>query len=112
MSIGLQTVFIQLPGLIQLAAIATFVLTGGEADPAVIFTSIMFFQLLQQPVTQMPNALSQIAQLLVGLARIGNFLKTDEQLVADDGVRKPGSSGAALMHPSERALDTPLPSEI
>ena len=79
MSIGLQTVFIQLPGLIQLAALTTYVLQGGVSDPSRIFTAIMFFQLLQQPVSQMPNALSIMVQLYVGLGRIGTFLKSDEQ---------------------------------
>ena len=87
MSIGLQTIFIQLPGLIQLAAIMTFVLTGGLSDPATIFTAIMFFQLLQQPVSQMPNALSIVVQLHVGLGRIGNFLKSEEQMPQGNDIR-------------------------
>ena len=77
--------FIQLPSLISCSH-ATFALSGAWPT-RIIFTVIMFFRLLQQPVSQMPNAISALIQMLVGLKRIGEFLKTEEKRDTGSDVR-------------------------
>ena len=75
MMMGLQAIFLQIPNLLLLSVFATHVLRNGSMEPAVVWVTIMLFQLLQQPITQLPNALSQSVQTMHGLDRIGTFLK-------------------------------------
>jgi hypothetical protein len=59
--LGMMCVYMQLPPLMQLSAYSTFVATGGEFSASRIFTAIQYFQLLQQPLSQLPNALTQVS---------------------------------------------------
>jgi len=77
-SVGLNAVFLQLPFLIQYFAFATYYLKGELFVPAIIFTAIQLFQALQQSLTQLPSAVSQLTQTIVAARRIQNFLLLEE----------------------------------
>jgi ATP-binding cassette subfamily C (CFTR/MRP) protein 1 len=78
MSMGLTTMFTQIPSLLQLGALLTYALTGGDISPQIVFVALPYFQQLQQPLTQIPMAISTLTQRRVGLERITTFMKLEE----------------------------------
>jgi ABC-type multidrug transport system fused ATPase/permease subunit len=76
--LGMMCVYMQLPELMQLAVYSTFVATGGVFSASRIFTAIQLFQLLQQPVSALPSALTQISALVISVRRLGAFLRLHE----------------------------------
>ncbi|WWC65952.1 uncharacterized protein I303_108574 [Kwoniella dejecticola CBS 10117] len=64
-----------------LAAVATFIVyawLGHELDPAVIFSSLQYFNNLKAPIAYSPEVVSTLSQANAGIARIEEFLKTEE----------------------------------
>ncbi|CAK0824919.1 unnamed protein product [Prorocentrum cordatum] len=76
--VGMMCVYMQLPAFMQLVVYSTYVGLGGEFSASRIFTAIQLFQLLQQPLTQLPGALTQIAQLMTATQRLGAFFRLHE----------------------------------
>ncbi len=48
MSIGLTTMFTQIPSLLQMGALITYFMIGGDFTPTIIFVALPYFQQLQQ----------------------------------------------------------------
>lgn len=82
-SVGINAVFLQLPYLIQFVAFSTYYHGGNDMLPWIIFTALQLFSLLQQQLTQLPQALAQMSRTIVSLQRIGTFLMLPE-LELDD----------------------------
>jgi len=89
--VGLSTIFMQIPHLMQMATILAYVYGGGEISPSRIFVMIQLFQLLQQPLQGIPSALNALANLEVAQRRLGAFFKLAEieQAVGDTLRGKP-----------------------
>merc|ERR1712216_248346 len=75
---GMMCIYMQLPALMQLSVWVTFAAMGGTFSASRIFTAIQLFQLLQQPLQQIPQSLNQFAQLKTSVIRIGAFLRLHE----------------------------------
>ena len=69
----------QLPNLMQLCVFVAYALSGGYFSASNVFTTLQLFNVLRGPVTQFPSGLSQLANLVVAMRRIGNFLKRGER---------------------------------
>jgi len=85
--LGMMSVYMQLPALMQFVVYMTFVGMGGEFTASRLFTAIQLFQLLQQPLMQLPSALTQLAQLQSALRRLVAFLRLHELDIHTDDVR-------------------------
>ena len=59
--------------------IVAYALSGGYFSASNVFTTLQLFNVLRGPVTQFPSGLSQLANLVVAMRRIGNFLKRGER---------------------------------
>merc|ERR1719399_1140947 len=79
MQCGIMVVFMQLPNLMQLCVFVAYALSGGYFSASNVFTTLQLFNVLRGPVTQFPSGLSQFANLMVAMRRIGNFLKRGER---------------------------------
>ena len=79
MQCGIMVVFMQLPNLMQLCVFVAYALSGGYFSASNVFTTLQLFNVLRGPVTQFPSGLSQLANLVVAMRRIGNFLKRGER---------------------------------
>lgn len=66
--LGMMCIYMQLPQLMQFSVYTVFVASDGEFSAARIFTVIQLFQLLTQPLTQLPSALNQLATLRAELS--------------------------------------------
>jgi len=77
-SVGLNAVFLQLPYLIQFFTFSAYYAFDMPFNAAIIFTAIQLFQLLQQQLTQLPNAVSQLSQSMVAARRLRDFLLLEE----------------------------------
>lgn len=106
--LGMMCIYMQLPPLMQLVAYTTFVASGGEFTASRIFTAIQYFQLLQQPLSQLPNALTQLAQLTSAITRIGCFFRLHELEHHTDDIRTalPPSPGETVVEVSVDAAFT------
>ena len=82
--IGMMAAFQSMPQLLQLCVFAAFYYLGGEFKASTVFVTIQLFDVLRIPVAQMPNGLSQVAQLHVALRRIKRFLKREEVVVSSE----------------------------
>jgi ABC-type multidrug transport system fused ATPase/permease subunit len=79
MQCGIMVVFMQLPNLMQLCVFVAYSLSGGYFSASNVFTTLQLFNVVRGPVTQFPSGLSQLANLVVAMRRIGNFLKRGER---------------------------------
>ncbi|KAG0614326.1 hypothetical protein M758_6G168500 [Ceratodon purpureus] len=66
------------PVLVSSITFGAYILLGHRLSPAVVFTSLSAFRIIQDPVRVLPELLAIIIQVQVSLGRIGNFLKDDE----------------------------------
>ena len=89
--IGLMTVFTQMPSLLQCAALITYALLGGDINPFIIFTALPYFQQLQTPLSQLPNAFTVLVQRRIALDRITSYLKQEE--IDSSGLSRGGGGG-------------------
>ena len=71
--------------MIALAAFATFVLVdpNNKLTAQIAFVSLSHFNIMRQPLTQLPNVIVQLIQMQVSLTRINDFLSAPE---VDQGV--------------------------
>ena len=66
--------------LIALAAFATFVLVepSNVLDAQIAFVSLSYFNIMRQPLNQLPNVIVQLIQMQVSLTRTNDFLNAPE----------------------------------
>ena len=88
--IGMMAAFQSMPQLLQLCVFAAFYYLGGEFKASTVFVTIQLFDVLRIPVAQMPNGLSQVAQLHVALRRIKRFLKRKKLSSSEDTFNNSG----------------------
>jgi len=81
LAVGLSAVFLQLPFLIQYASFSTYYAQGNAFYPYIIFPAIQLFAQIQQTLTQLPQAVSQLSQTIVASRRIATFLQLAELTV-------------------------------
>jgi hypothetical protein len=58
--------------------VVTFVvysLTGNVLNPAIIFSALQFFNVLRQPISQLPMIIAAVIDAVVALGRIGAMLR-------------------------------------
>ena len=101
----------QLPNFMQLCVFITFSLSGGYFSASNIFTTMQLFNVMRGPVTQFPSGLSQLANLIIAMRRIGYFLKRDERAQATDAQRqfsleKPAEGEAAAEQPAAQGEES------
>ena len=96
-----------LPIYLQCISVSAYYALGGDMSASTIFTALQLFQALQQPLTQFPNSLTQLAQTMTSLSRISEFLKTDEivpdakfQTLADERAEE-GQTAIKFAGPAE-----------
>ena len=53
-------------------------MSGHALNPAIIFSSLQFFNIIRAPLVFFPLVLSNVSDALVALGRIGDFLTADE----------------------------------
>ncbi|KAG0588980.1 hypothetical protein KC19_2G282400 [Ceratodon purpureus] len=66
------------PVLISSITFGVYVLLGHRLTPAVVFTALSAFRIIQDPVRLVPELLAVSIQVQVSLGRIGRFLNGDE----------------------------------
>ena len=66
--------------MIALAAFATFVLVDSEnvLTAQIAFVSLSYFNIMRQPLNQLPNVIVQLIQMQVSLTRTNDFLNAPE----------------------------------
>lgn len=67
-----------IPILASILSFITYYLTGHDLNVAIIFTSLQFFNIIRQPLIFLPIVLSSVANAVVALRRIGEFLNAEE----------------------------------
>ncbi|XP_070202775.1 multidrug resistance-associated protein 1-like [Littorina saxatilis] len=72
----------------------TFVSEKGYLDPATAFVSMSLFNILKQPINQLPECISELVQSHVSLKRLGNFLSCEELNPSD--ICRDAEDGVAL----------------
>ena len=66
------------PPLIVCMTLLVYVSLGNEIDAAGAFTTILLFQILQIPITQLPMSIAELVQIWSSLKRIEKFLFASE----------------------------------
>lgn len=66
------------PVLVSSITFAAYVLLGHHLTPAIVFTSLSAFRIVQEPIRLVPELLAIVIQVEVSLGRIERFLKDDE----------------------------------
>ena len=102
-SLGVNAFFLQVPFVIQIAALSAYYFLGGVMEPGIVFTALQLFSLFQQILIQFPNGVNQLVTTIVALRRIGTYLELDEiEIDVDDVVdltdSKVSSETATLIH--------------
>ena len=77
-SLGISTVFLQLPLVLQVATFTTYYFLGGVLEPGIVFTALQLFSLLQQVLSQAPSGVNQAVTAYIALRRIQAYLELDE----------------------------------
>jgi ATP-binding cassette subfamily C (CFTR/MRP) protein 1 len=78
---GVQTfMFSTAPTMVALASFATYVLSDPNniLDAQKAFVSLSFFNIMRQPLTQLPNVITQLIQVQVSLQRVNDFMNSTE----------------------------------
>lgn len=71
-------VFLSVPLLIMLGIFGSYVLLGNTLTAVIAFPAISILNQLRVPLTQLPDAISRVAELMVSLRRIERLLVADE----------------------------------
>eukprot|EP01119_Soliformovum_irregulare_P013131 TRINITY_DN3467_c0_g1_i1.p1 TRINITY_DN3467_c0_g1~~TRINITY_DN3467_c0_g1_i1.p1 ORF type:complete len:1423 (+),score=460.83 TRINITY_DN3467_c0_g1_i1:67-4335(+) len=87
--------WITAPGFVNLATFSTFILTGHDLPPALAFTAVSFFTLMERPFVGLPLCINFFVDLSVSTKRITEFLLLDE-LDPDVVDRRPCHDGVAV----------------
>jgi ATP-binding cassette subfamily C (CFTR/MRP) protein 2 len=64
--------------LVLLATFSVLLLRGEQINAEKAFTTIMLFNILQSPISELPNAIAKLIQIWASLRRIGRFLYEPE----------------------------------
>ncbi|TDL20293.1 multidrug resistance-associated ABC transporter [Rickenella mellea] len=67
-----------IPILASVLSFITYALSGHTLTPAIIFSSLQFFNIIRTPLMFFPLVLSAVTDALVALGRIGKFLTAEE----------------------------------
>ncbi|KAI8619285.1 hypothetical protein BC830DRAFT_1060513, partial [Chytriomyces sp. MP71] len=86
------------PTIAMLASFVCYSLLGNLLDPAVVFAALQLFYTIRNPMTFLPNIITQGVDAWFGLGRIGEFLLAPE--MEDESVRLPKSE-----NPNDPALE-------
>lgn len=81
MFIGCATEFIHnsVPFLVSLAAFLTYTYMSGDVvSPKKAFTVVTLFNILTEPITDLPSCISSIVDAVVSFKRVNNFLNAEE----------------------------------
>jgi ATP-binding cassette subfamily C (CFTR/MRP) protein 1 len=70
-----------LPVLASILSFVTYALSGHTLDVATIFSSLQFFNIIQQPLIFFPLVLGTCSDAVVALGRIGKYLNAEELAV-------------------------------
>ena len=79
--------FFSIPVVTAVITFLTFTMLGNKMDPALIFSSMALFNLIQEYLSTLPNAVSTITQVRVAQNRINKFLKSAELETPADDIR-------------------------
>ncbi|KAJ4839221.1 Multidrug resistance-associated protein 9 [Turnera subulata] len=71
-----------IPAILTMVSFGTFTLLGGELTPARAFTSLSLFQVIQFPLSHLPNIISQFVNAKVSLQRLEELLICQERILA------------------------------
>ncbi|TKY47000.1 ABC transporter C family member 3 [Spatholobus suberectus] len=84
------------PAFVSVVTFGTCLLIGIPLESGRILSALATFQILQEPIYNLPETISMMAQTKVSLDRIASFLRLDE--MQSDVVEKlpPGSSNIAI----------------
>ncbi|XP_028246174.1 ABC transporter C family member 3-like isoform X1 [Glycine soja] len=84
------------PAFVSVVTFCTCMVIGITLESGKILSTLATFQILQEPIYNLPETISMMAQTKVSLDRIASFLRLDEML--SDVVKKlpPGSSDIAI----------------
>lgn len=85
--VGLSSLFMQIPMLMQLITYSVYTWLGGEVTASRLFTAMQFFQMLNQPLMSIPTALTALSNYSVAVERLGSFLKLHEVTIDPDDER-------------------------
>jgi len=90
------TTFVCAPTFISVVTFGTCMLIGVPLESGKILSTLATFKILQEPIYNLPDVISVIAQTKVSLDRIASFLRLDD--LQSDIVEKlpPGSSDTAI----------------
>lgn len=66
------------PGILSSVVFTTYIGTGHQIDLASAFTVLVFFDLIKEPLRQLPLFVSQFIQLVVSMKRIQEYIDSDE----------------------------------
>lgn len=79
---GNQALAFSVPAIAAVLSFVTYSSTHGHMDPALIFTSLAYFNLLRQPLMFLPRALSTLADAQAAVLRLESLFEAplmDEQ---------------------------------
>jgi ABC-type multidrug transport system fused ATPase/permease subunit len=76
-----------LPVLVSCATIITFALTGHTLTPAIAFTALSLFSILEFPLLVVPYVISDVIEGAVSLKRLSNFLLEPDLQSGDEAVQ-------------------------
>jgi ABC-type multidrug transport system fused ATPase/permease subunit len=79
---AMQIVLLSIPSLMALISFKVFVHNGGVADPALIFTTLVLFELLRWALMNIPQAIIAAVEISVALRRTRRFLQAPEIVTA------------------------------
>ncbi|KIJ49226.1 hypothetical protein M422DRAFT_225864 [Sphaerobolus stellatus SS14] len=81
-----------IPIVASVLSFITYALTGHALEPAIIFSSLQFLNIIRLPLAYIPFVFSICADAYVALSRIGNFLTAEEleegYRIDDDPINK------------------------
>jgi ABC-type transport system involved in cytochrome bd biosynthesis fused ATPase/permease subunit len=66
------------PVFVSTATFGAYILLGHQLSPAIVFTSLAAFRIVQDPVRVVPELLAIIIQVQVSLGRLSRFLQDNE----------------------------------
>ncbi|EJD02283.1 multidrug resistance-associated ABC transporter [Fomitiporia mediterranea MF3/22] len=75
---ALISVVTAIPILAAVLSFITYALSGHDLNPAIIFSSLQFFNIIRAPMFFFPMVLGNVSDALVALGRIGTFLLAEE----------------------------------
>ncbi|THH01938.1 hypothetical protein EW145_g6827, partial [Phellinidium pouzarii] len=75
---GLISVVTVIPIVASVLSFITYALSGHDLNPAIIFSSLQYFNIIRAPLMFFPLIMSAVSDAIVALGRIGVFLSAEE----------------------------------